>query len=99
MQKPSSALALGYQIAAPSADDWVVTLFRAGGENRVLRVSPGTVARDIALAKAVRAVNWDIRTIVDVRIVRSSEHSRVLSEDYNAEFQRLSKLAGVQRAG
>lgn len=92
MPTATDRAALGYAIAAPSDSDWVVTLWKAGGANIVLRVSPGNVEREEALRKAIMSCRWNPAEVVDVTVERASDRSKVIAGDVEAEFARLQGI-------
>ena len=89
MTTRNDSLSIGYTIAAPTGSDWVVTLWKAGGANLVLRVSPGNVSEEDALRKALQSCKWNPAEIVDVTIERASDRAKVIASDVEAEFDRL----------
>ena len=95
MDPRANAAGLALSIAAPSASDWVVTLWKAGGEAKVLRISPGRGTKEDALRTALRSIPWNQTDIVDATVQRDADRRRIIAEDVETEFARLSRM--IQR--
>jgi hypothetical protein len=85
---------LGMAIAAPAESDWIVSLFKRGGEVVRYRISPGTCSQEDALRKGLLASKTPTNAIADATVVRARDHRRVIVEDTEAEFRRLSANLG-----
>lgn len=93
-QMADTVAGLGMAIAAPADSDWIVSLFKRGGEVVRFRISPGTCSQEDALRKGLLASKSSPAMIADATVVRAADHRRVIVEDTEAEFRRLSANLG-----
>ncbi len=76
-------------IASPSDSDWIVCITHSGGIVSKFRVAPGTVTRECAAGRAMRAGRIQIATVTDLTVVRAADHVRVADGDYESQLRAM----------